>query len=140
MGQNRSADPWSTFLGPERAGRASGDHWAAARHAATGAGAAPGALPGGVSGPAADLSRKCRLVLDALTEEDGPLPVEGLHDRVGMSLLEVADTVRALSLAGLVEVIREGTAELVRLAGPADAGPAGPAGPAGRSEQPGHPG
>jgi Mn-dependent DtxR family transcriptional regulator len=60
-------------------------------------------------------------VLEALADEDGPVAVEDLHERLGMSLLEVADAVRELRRAGLVEVIRSGMDDLVQPAGSASA-------------------
>lgn len=117
----RSADPWSSFLEPA-AGGMSAPHGvgfmaesARARH------------DGDAGLPAAS-----RRVLDALQSEGhGELTVDELHDRAGLSLLEVADAVKELYERGLVGLLREADDEVVRLTEPGAEAAAGDAGPTG---------
>ncbi|QXJ25202.1 hypothetical protein AGRA3207_006662 [Actinomadura graeca] len=105
MRQNRSADPWSTFLAPS--GRAPG---------VTPSGAAssgePGRAPGGGDDPGGEDA--CHRVLERLRAARGPLSLEQIHHATRLGLLEVADAVDALRGRGLVEVERE-IDEVVRL-------------------------
>lgn len=116
MGQNRSADPWSTFLGSaERSGGAQAGRWTGP--SADERGTAPGHAVDASDRSATEPSEFGERVLDALAEESDPVPVERLHERLGLSLLEVADAVRELDRAGLVEVVRSGMDDLIRATG-----------------------
>ncbi|RAY13187.1 hypothetical protein DPM19_22110 [Actinomadura craniellae] len=113
MRQNRSTDPWSTFLGPsERPGESAARRFPEEYLA--------GERERGTGDDLEDLPESCRRVLDALTAARGPLSVEALHDRLGLTLLEIADAVRVLDGRGLVVVRREGGEDLVGLAGGRD--------------------
>jgi len=105
MSQNRSADPWSTFLAPS--GRGSG---------VTPSGAAPprarGHAPGSGDEPSAQDA--CRRVLERLRAARGPLSLEQIHHSTRLGLLEVAEVVDTLRERGLVAVERE-IDEVVRL-------------------------
>ncbi|MEV4257475.1 hypothetical protein AB0J52_30325 [Spirillospora sp. NPDC049652] len=120
MRQNRSADPWSSFLRPP------------GRSLDTGSGAAgtvprPAPFPGGPVGrrgdgdpDETDLTEACRRVLARLTEAGRPQSLEQLQHGTGLGLLEIADAVETLRDRGLVTVERE-IDEIVRLAPPGDA-------------------
>lgn len=113
----RSADPWSTFLEPEERVGAHTRYLDAGR---------PGAHAAGHHGSMdGDLPTAGRRVLDELSSARGGLTVEQLHDRSGLTLLEVADAVRELSARGLVGLRRENGDDVVRAT---EAGRSGTAG------------
>ncbi len=105
MRQNRSADPWSTFLAP--AGRSSGVSPSGAASSQE-----RGHAPGGGDEPGAEDA--CRRVLERLRAARGPLSLEQIHHATRLGLLEVADAVDVLRERGLVAVERE-IDEVVRL-------------------------
>lgn len=105
----RSADPWSTFLEPdERVGAPTTRYLDPGR---------PGAHAAGHRSIDADLPTAGRRLLEELTSSRGGLTVEQLHDRSGLTLLEVADAVRELSARGLVGLRRENGDDVVRATG-----------------------
>ncbi|MWA01143.1 hypothetical protein F8568_012280 [Actinomadura sp. LD22] len=115
MRQNRSADPWSTFLAPP--GRAAGSGVPAAPDA-------PGAPHArGDAGEASTASQGSEAlgdvygrVLDQLRSADGPLSLAEIRHATGLGLLEVAGAVERLRDRGLVSIERE-IDEVVRLIG-----------------------
>ncbi|MDL4771260.1 MULTISPECIES: hypothetical protein [Thermomonosporaceae] len=117
MRQNRSADPWSTFLSPSGRGGATAPRMAAPF--ASPPPAAPGHPPG--RGDDLDSDDACRRVLDRLNAARGPLTLEQIHRATRLGLLVVADAVETLRDRGLVSVEHE-LDEVVRLTG--GAGPA----------------
>lgn len=113
----RSADPWSSFLEPDERAAAPAhylDPGRAEPHPAAHAGAIDGELPA-----------TSRRVMMELSSAHGELTVEELHDRSGLTLLEVADAVRELHGRGLVGLSREQGDEVVRAMGAGHAGSGG---------------
>ncbi|MQY02569.1 winged helix DNA-binding domain-containing protein [Actinomadura macrotermitis] len=112
MRQNRSADPWSTFLAPtDREG-------AARSQAARESGMPPSFLPH-PAGP--DPADACRKVLDQLASAHGPQTFDQIRYGTGLGLLEIAEAVELLRDRGLVSV-ESGTEEAVRLTAGGSAG------------------
>jgi hypothetical protein len=118
----RSADPWSAFLDPDE--RVPGSPGSSSRQLADGFFGAPDgrAHEGAVDG---DMAVSARQVLQALSNGHGALTVEHLHDRTGLTLLEVAEAVRDLCGRGLVGLRRVGDEEVVQVTGAGHAGPTG---------------
>ena|SRR6185503_11536362 len=106
MRQNRSADPWSAFLDPSDRGTGSPTRHLSRAYT-------------GDERPArsteVDLPAASRRVVGALNTERGPLTVEQLHERLGLTMLEIADAVRALRGRGMVGIGRIGDEDVVRL-------------------------
>lgn len=138
----RSADPWSTFLEPdERVAPLTRYLDPGARHDGEGRPGNPGhAGPhedvhedpaGSPPDPAHDSSATSadgdlpdagRRLLAELSSAHGALTVEQLHDRSGLTLLEIADAVRVLRARGLVGLRRDGGDEVVEVTGTGHAG------------------
>jgi DNA-binding MarR family transcriptional regulator len=108
MRQPNSADPWSTFLDP--ADDRSGGPGAPAAYIAEGH-----RRDHGDADLDAGLSEPGRRVLDLLGSDREALPIEQVAERLDMGLLDVAETVRALTTRGLIRVRQSGAGETVEL-------------------------
>jgi hypothetical protein len=106
MPQSHSADPWSTFLDPsdDRSGRHGTPAYLSEAH-------------GHGHDADAGLSEPGRRVLDLLGSDREALPVEQVAQRLDMGLLDVAETLRALTTQGLIRVRQTGARETVELTG-----------------------
>jgi hypothetical protein len=108
MRQPHSADPWSTFLDPsdERTGRAG------TPAASIAEGHRRGFDDADVD---AGLSEPGRRMLDLLGSDQRALPIEQVAESLDMGLLDVAETVRALTTRGLIQIRHSGVRETVEL-------------------------
>jgi hypothetical protein len=108
MQQPHSADPWSTFLDPSD-DRSGGPRTPAA-FIAHGHGRGDDD-----TGTDAGLSEPGRRMLDLLGADREALPIEQVAERLDMGLLDVAETVLALTTKGLIRVRSTGVRETVEL-------------------------
>ncbi|MGI8334141.1 hypothetical protein ACRYCC_29660 [Actinomadura scrupuli] len=107
MRQPSSADPWSNFLDPadDRSGGRQAPAYLTEGH---GRGPEDADVDTGLSEPG-------RRMLSLLGSDRGALPIEQVAERLDMGLLDVAETVRALTSRGLVRVRQTGAKETVEL-------------------------